>query len=57
MFFGQCAELCGRNHANMVARVRAVSVEEYERWLQQRKADIKDAEEQGAKQREQLQGS
>ena len=56
VFFGQCAELCGRNHANMTARVRAVSVEEYQKWLDQRKADIKSAEEQGAAQRKQLQG-
>jgi cytochrome c oxidase subunit 2 len=54
VFFGQCAELCGRGHANMTARVRAVSVEEYQRWLQQRKADIKSAEDLGAKQRQQL---
>src|SRR3954454_4553247 len=55
VFFGQCAELCGRNHANMTARVRAVSVEEYQKWLDRRKADIKSAEEQGAAQRKQLQ--
>jgi cytochrome c oxidase subunit 2 len=55
VFFGQCAELCGRNHANMTARVRAVSVQEYQRWLAQRKADIKSAEDAGAKQRQQLQ--
>jgi cytochrome c oxidase subunit 2 len=54
VFFGQCAELCGRNHANMTARVRAVSVQEYQRWLEQRKADITSAEEEGAKQRQQL---
>jgi cytochrome c oxidase subunit 2 len=56
-FFGQCAELCGRGHANMTARVRAVSVEEYQRWLAQRKADITSAEEQGAAQRKKLEGS
>lgn len=54
VFFGQCAELCGRGHANMTARVRAVSVEEYQRWLAQRKADITSAEKQGAAQRKQL---
>jgi cytochrome c oxidase subunit II len=54
VFFGQCAELCGRNHANMTARVRAVSVQEYERWIDQRKADIKAAEDAGAKQRQAL---
>jgi cytochrome c oxidase subunit 2 len=56
VFYGQCAELCGRNHANMTARVKAVSVEEYQRWLDQRKADIKAAEDAAAKQRQQLQG-
>ena len=29
-FPGQCAELCGRNHANMLARVRAVPFDEYQ---------------------------
>ena len=54
VFFGQCAELCGRNHANMTARVRAVSVDEYERWLSDRKADIKSAEQKGSEQRKQF---
>jgi cytochrome c oxidase subunit 2 len=54
IFFGQCAELCGRNHANMTARVKAVSVEEYQRWLDQQKTDIKAAEQAGAQQRKQL---
>jgi cytochrome c oxidase subunit 2 len=57
VFFGQCAELCGRNHANMTARVRAVSVQEYQAWLEQRKADIKAAESAAAQQRKQLEGS
>jgi cytochrome c oxidase subunit II len=55
VFFGQCAELCGRNHANMTARVRAVSVQEYQRWIAAQKAAIKSAEDEGAKQRQQLQ--
>ena len=33
VYRGQCAELCGRNHANMVASVRAVEPAEYEAWL------------------------
>jgi cytochrome c oxidase subunit 2 len=56
-FYGQCAELCGRNHANMTARVKALPVDEYQRWLAQRKADIKAAEDAAAKQRQKLQGS
>jgi cytochrome c oxidase subunit 2 len=54
VFFGQCAELCGRNHANMTARVRAVSVEEYEAWVAQRKADIRSANQAAGEQREQF---
>jgi cytochrome c oxidase subunit II len=57
VFYGQCAELCGRGHANMTARVRAVSVQEYQRWYEQRRADITAADEAAAKTRQQLQGS
>src|SRR3954464_15336158 len=32
VYRGQCAELCGRNHANMSARVRAVPFDEYQAW-------------------------
>jgi cytochrome c oxidase subunit 2 len=55
VFFGQCAELCGRNHANMTARVKAVSVEEYQRWLARQKAGIKAAEAAAQQERQQLQ--
>ena len=57
VFYGQCAELCGRNHANMTARVRAVSPQEYEQWLAQRKKDISAAEQAAAQQRQKLQGT
>jgi cytochrome c oxidase subunit 2 len=40
---GQCAELCGRNHASMVARVRAVSPQEYVAWLAQQRRETKAA--------------
>jgi cytochrome c oxidase subunit 2 len=53
-FFGQCAELCGRGHANMTARVRAVSVPEYQQWIAQHKADIQSAEKAAAAQRARL---
>jgi cytochrome c oxidase subunit II len=53
-FRGQCAELCGRNHANMIAQVTAVTPAEYERWLAQRKADIKAADEAAAQARKQV---
>jgi len=35
---GQCAELCGRDHAFMPVVVKAVSEQEYQEWLQQKKA-------------------
>lgn len=54
VYRGQCAELCGRNHANMTAQVRAVTPPEYEKWLDQRKADIKAADDAAAKQRAQI---
>jgi cytochrome c oxidase subunit II len=54
---GQCAELCGRNHANMLARVRVLPVEEYEAWFEQRKADIKTARERQAESRAALEGT
>jgi cytochrome c oxidase subunit 2 len=55
VFHGQCAELCGRNHANMTAQVRAVTPDEYGRWLDQRKADIKAADDAAAKERKRVQ--
>ncbi len=40
VYRGQCAELCGRNHADMVARVRAVSPPAYARWVARQKRVI-----------------
>jgi cytochrome c oxidase subunit 2 len=40
VYRGQCAELCGRNHADMVARVRAVSPDAFKTWLQRKKREI-----------------
>ena len=51
---GQCAELCGRNHANMYAHVRAVTPDEYEQWIEQRKREIRSANDQAASQRERI---
>jgi cytochrome c oxidase subunit 2 len=54
VFTGQCAELCGRNHANMTATVRAVTPSEYEQWLDAHKAEIKAADDAAATQRKQI---
>jgi cytochrome c oxidase subunit 2 len=40
VFRGQCAELCGRNHADMIAKVVAVEPAEFKRWLASKKAEI-----------------
>jgi cytochrome c oxidase subunit II len=53
-FTGQCAELCGRNHANMTARVRAVSPQDFEAFLERRRRDIDAANQAAQRQREQI---
>lgn len=40
VYKGQCAELCGRNHADMTARVRVVTPTEYDAWITAQKARI-----------------
>ncbi|WP_372789792.1 cytochrome c oxidase subunit II [Paraconexibacter sp.] len=53
VYRGQCAELCGRNHADMTAKVRAVPPAEYARWVARQKRLIDVA--QGAVARRQVQ--
>jgi len=53
IYGGQCAELCGAGHADMRARVRAVSPEEYEQFIEDQKLGIADAQQGLAEQREQ----
>jgi cytochrome c oxidase subunit 2 len=40
VYRGQCAELCGDNHADMRAQVRAVPVDEYRTWVEKQRKDI-----------------
>jgi cytochrome c oxidase subunit 2 len=54
VYRGQCAELCGRNHANMIASVRAVSPQQYETFIQGLSNDIEQANKDAAQQRKQL---
>jgi cytochrome c oxidase subunit 2 len=46
IYTGQCSELCGRNHADMTARVRVVTPAEYETWIADQKQAITDANKQ-----------
>jgi cytochrome c oxidase subunit II len=55
-FRGQCAELCGRNHANMIAHVRALSPDDYEAYIERRKREIAAGNESAAEQRREIEG-
>lgn len=57
VYFGQCAELCGRNHADMTARVRIVTPQEFEAWLEQQRTKIAEGDREVQRLREQLSGS
>jgi cytochrome c oxidase subunit 2 len=43
IYRGQCAVLCGRGHARMIATVRAVSPAAFDTWISQRKQQIAEA--------------
>jgi cytochrome c oxidase subunit 2 len=43
VYRGQCAELCGYNHADMRAEVKAVTPAAYERWADRQRQAIEDA--------------
>jgi cytochrome c oxidase subunit II len=57
VYEGQCAELCGRNHANMFAKVRAVPFGEYQQWFDDTAEAITQAQQEGARQREEIEGA
>jgi cytochrome c oxidase subunit II len=40
MYYGQCSELCGRNHAFMPIAVQAVSPEKFKAWAAAAKSDL-----------------
>jgi cytochrome c oxidase subunit 2 len=43
LFHGQCAQLCGRQHAEMIAQVRVVSPAQYEAFLSSQEREINQA--------------
>ena len=51
-FSGQCAELCGDNHADMRAEVLAVTPDEFEAWTEEQRDAIQRSGEDLAEQRE-----
>ncbi len=52
-YIGQCAELCGINHADMRAKVRAVTPEQFTSWAMQKREDIRRAGQELGDQRKQ----
>jgi cytochrome c oxidase subunit II len=54
---GQCAELCGRNHANMYARVIGLPYDEWRAWYDDQATAIEEAEEAAAEGRQELEGT
>jgi cytochrome c oxidase subunit 2 len=55
IFKGQCAELCGRNHANMYARVIGMRMPDYKKWYADQVQELKAAKADAAKQQKALQ--
>jgi cytochrome c oxidase subunit II len=51
VYRGQCAELCGPNHADMRAMVQAVKPDAFEQWARDKRAQIKAAGEELGKAR------
>lgn len=39
-FYGQCAELCGKEHAYMPIQVRVLSAEDYTAWVAEKQAEM-----------------
>jgi cytochrome c oxidase subunit 2 len=54
IFRGQCAFLCGRGHARMIATVKAVPPAQFEAWLAHQKEMISFANKEAAKARQKL---
>jgi cytochrome c oxidase subunit 2 len=54
VYNGQCAELCGRNHANMLGRVIGMRYPDYKAWVDRKANEIKSAREQAAKTRAEI---
>jgi len=57
VYRGQCAELCGRNHADMVATVHAMAPADFKLWLAQKKRDIDAADKLAQDRRKQIQAT
>jgi cytochrome c oxidase subunit 2 len=55
VYEGQCAELCGRNHADMLARVIGLPFDDWQAWRERKAEELATAEEEAAAEQEQEQ--
>ena len=46
LYYGQCSELCGKDHAFMPIAIRVVSKENYQTWLAAAREDLTGANKQ-----------
>jgi cytochrome c oxidase subunit 2 len=54
VFHGQCANMCGRGHARMIATVRAEPPAEFETWIANQRKMLAEAQADAAAERKQL---
>jgi cytochrome c oxidase subunit II len=54
IYEGQCAELCGRGHADMLARVIALPFDEWKAWYDRKADELQQAQDDAAEEREQI---
>jgi cytochrome c oxidase subunit II len=54
VYTGQCAELCGRNHADMLARVIGLSYDDWKAWYDDKAEQLKQAQTEAAAERKQI---
>jgi cytochrome c oxidase subunit 2 len=57
VYTGQCAELCGRNHADMLARVIGLRYDDWKAWYDSKAQALQQAQDAAAAQRKKLESS
>jgi cytochrome c oxidase subunit II len=55
VYTGQCAELCGRGHADMLARVIGLRYDDWKAWYDRKAEELKQSEKDAAAKRRELQ--
>jgi cytochrome c oxidase subunit 2 len=54
VYEGQCAELCGRNHADMLARVIGLRFDDWKAWYDRKAQELQDAKDAAASERKKI---